>query len=251
MVTISRFFFITLLVAVAGGYLLPPLVRAQNSYYTWNVTAYDASPYQDFPRNIPKYPFQITDVAIVIPPDKKSAEAKKCLLYLTMSGETTALSTDEKDFDAAPDTKWRTSRGCVLSLAAEPDLHAQVALITDDSATPGAVRSITMNASVFPDYAHPDCKKVSLGDIGGSQEILFPMVAPTESPTPNPWLSNATPTPAPPTGPTPSPTPTPTPKPPVRQPLTVTVPSSTSIRTVTFEKGPDCTSLVVFRPWNE
>lgn len=232
------------------GFSIPRAACAQGSYYSWIVTAYYTYPYQEFPPNA-AYSLQILSVSVTEPAEKKAA--KSCRLYLSLWNEVTTLSTDQKDFDVDPTTQWRTDDGCVLTAIGEPDLNAQVALITDDSATPSAVRGITMSASIFPDFSSRDCRKVSLTDLNSYTQILFPTTTPTPSPTPNPWVSWFLPAPKlqPAAKPSPTPTPPPTPRPDNRAPLTITVPRSTSVRTVTSPRGPDCKSLIIFRPWNE
>jgi hypothetical protein len=253
-----------LLVAAAGFVVASVAVTrfagAQGSYYTWNVIAGYTYPYQDLPPSV-HYPFKIVSVSVTTPP-KSSSKAKYCKLYLDVLAEQTAIANNQRDFDVDPTTLWKTDNGCILSLVGEPDVTAQVAIVTDDSATPKAVRASTMNALVFPDFSSPDCRKALMIDPGLKiyTQFLFPTSKPKATPKPKTMATSRV-KPAPMAKPTPTATPTPnryganeSAESPVdaagdyRQPFAVTLPRTTSLRTVTFPHGPDCKSLTVFRP---
>ncbi len=241
MIAKRKYLFIGVLALASSISTVPRLVVAQSSYYTWNIAGFYTYPYQEFLGSA-QYPLEISSVSVTIPTEEDVARRKGCRIYLNLADETTTLSITQKNFDVNPETKWRTDDGCVLAAIGEPDLNAKVALVTDDSATHGAPRDATTNASVFPDFSSLFCQKIAVSDEGVYTQMLFPTPTPTPSPTPNPDDPNAN-------------------KGSgdfgdvalgdYRQSLTITLPATTSIRTVTYPGGPDCKSLVVFRPWNK
>src|SRR5580700_36373 len=232
---------------VAAGFTVPRFAGAQASYYTWNLIAGYTYPYQDLPSSI-QYPFKIISVSVKTRP-KSDRNAKYCRLYLEVFAEQTMLANNQVNFDIDPKTFWRTDNGCVLSLVGEPDLNARVAIITDDSATPQAVRGTTMDALVFPDFSSRDWRKALMIDPGLQTYTQFLFPTPTPAPTPKvaPTRSryavdeSSDSSDGPPLGIDGD----------YRQPLAVTVPRTTSLRTVTFPHSYDCKSLTVFRPSNE
>lgn len=251
----STFVLFALLALLECGLVSPWPAVAQEVYYTWYVSGVYTDPYQEFPASA-MYPFEITGVTPNLPRSKSGAPSKSCQLHLKLFDEETTVATNPTGFDVDPTMEWRTDGGCVLEVVGKPDLNAQVALVSKDSATLQALRQTTMNVSVFPDYGSRNCQKISVEDLNAYTQILFPAVVPTPTPTPNIYAGEPTPSSTPKPRPAapgsrPKTKPTTLPKPEDLGPVTITVPWTTSIRTVTYYGGPDCKSLVVFRPWNE
>lgn len=190
---------------VTVGFSVPRFAGAQANYYAWHLIAGYTYPYQDLPSGV-QYPFKIISVDVRTEP-KLTNNGKHCRIYLDVFSERTVLASNQVNFDIDPKTLWKTDNGCLLSLTGEPDLNAQVAIVTDDSATPRAVRGSTMDALVFPDFSSPFCRKALMIDPGLQTytQFLFPTPgAPKTKTASKPKVSprpKVTPTPKPPLNP--------------------------------------------------